>query len=206
MTAQPTVVLVGDSITDAGWRDDLLRLGWGYVRDLASGPLAGCDVVNAGTGGDRVRDLAERWEHDVLVPMPSLVSVYVGINDTWRRYDQGDETSLDAFVDTYATLLATLGQRRIPAVLVEPWVLPVTPDQEEWAEDLAPKQDAVRRLAAERGAAFVALAEPLRTLAASLGGNELVAPDGVHPTPTGHREIARLWWEAAGDAVASLTP
>jgi lysophospholipase L1-like esterase len=197
-----TVVLAGDSITEWGRHDDPDGLGNGYVRLLADGPLRGARVWNAGVGGDRIRDLATRWERDVLLRAPDVVSVYVGVNDTWRRFDQGDETTPAEFEAVYRGLIGPLSAKGTLLVLVEPFVVPVTPDQGRWSDDLAAKQDVVRRLAAATGAVHVATAAPLAELANRVGP-EAVAADGVHPTALGHAELARLWWEAAGDR---LTP
>ena len=192
------VVLAGDSITEWGRRDDPADLGTGYVRLLADGPLAGATVVNAGIGGDRVADLAARWASDVLGRQSDLVSVYVGVNDTWRRYDSGERTTTKEFAAVYRGLLAPLVGRGTALVLVEPFVVPVTPDQARWAEDLGPKQAVVRALADEVGAAFVPLAAPLAALAAEVGADQ-VAADGVHPTALGHRRIADAWWTAVAE-------
>lgn len=200
--AAPHVLLVGDSVTDCGRRSDPDGLGDGYVRMLAEGPLQGVRVTNRGVGGDRAVDLAARWETDVLRERPDVLSVLVGVNDTWRRYDAGSTTAAPAFEATYRSLLGSAlatGVRRL--VLVEPFVLPVTPEQERWwDEDLGAKVEAVRRLAAEHEAVLVPAAVHLTGLATSAGAAALAA-DGVHPTAAGHRALADLWWTAAGGAV-----
>lgn len=190
------VVMAGDSITEWGRRGDPDDLGTGYVRMLADGPLAASTVLNAGVGGDRAVDLAARWHEDVLAHDPDLVSVYVGVNDTWRRFDSGEATTAEEFAAVYRSLLAPLVARGTALVLVEPFVVPVTPDQREWDADLAPKQAVLRALAEDVGAAFVPLAAPMAALAAEVGP-EAVAADGVHPTSLGHARIADAWWAAA---------
>jgi lysophospholipase L1-like esterase len=198
----PHVLLVGDSVTDCGRRTDPDGLGDGYVRLLADGPLRGARVTNRGVGGDRAADLAARWDADVLRARPDVLSVLVGINDTWRRYDSGVPTPAAAFEATYRALLGSAlaaGVRRL--VLVEPFVLPVTPEQERWwDEDLGERVGVVRRLAAEHGATLVPAATHLAALAGRTGAAALAA-DGVHPTPAGHRALADLWWSVAGGAV-----
>ncbi|WP_308160785.1 GDSL-type esterase/lipase family protein [Cellulomonas sp. GbtcB1] len=196
------VLLVGDSVTDCGRRADPEGLGDGYVRLLAEGPLRGCRVTNRGVGGDRAVDLAARWQADVLAERPDVLSVAVGINDTWRRYDRGATTPAEAFEATYRGLLGSAlaaGVRRL--VLVEPFVVPVAAEQERWwDEDLGAKVAVVHRLAAEHGAVLVPAGTHLAALAAEHGAAALAA-DGVHPTPAGHRALADLWWAAAGGAV-----
>jgi lysophospholipase L1-like esterase len=198
----PHVLFVGDSVTDCGRRDDPDGLGDGYVRVLAQGPLRGARVTNRGVAGDRATDLAARWDADVLRMRPDVLSVLVGINDTWRRYDAGVTTPASAFEATCRALLGSAlaaGVRRL--VLVEPFVLPVTPEQERWwDEDLGERVEVVRKLAAEHGATLVPAADHLTALAGTHAPGYLAA-DGVHPTAAGHRALADLWWSVAGSAV-----
>lgn len=189
------VQLTGDSITDAGRRDDPAHLGSGYVRDLARGHLAGSRVTNTGLGGDRLRDLEARWDSDVLAVPSQVLSVYIGINDTWRRFDQGEITEVAEFEAGLRRLLRPWVDHGTSLVLVEPFVLPLLPGQEIWHIDLDPKQAAVRAVAADVGAAFVPLATTMADRAAGLGAEALVI-DGVHPTPLGHAVIADAWWTA----------
>lgn len=185
-----TVVFAGDSVTDCGRRTDPDGLGDGYVRNLCSDlgerrPV----IVNAGISGNRAADLAGRWATDVLAHEPSLVSILIGINDTWRRYDENDPTTPEAFEASYRSLLDPL---TCPVVLMEPFLLPVKDGQEEWREDLDPKLDVVRKLAVEYGAILVPTDVELTKQAASAGAATL-AGDGVHPTAAGHRALADLW-------------
>ncbi|WP_449385695.1 SGNH/GDSL hydrolase family protein [Cellulomonas soli] len=190
-----SVVFAGDSITEWGRHEDPDGWGSGYVGLLARGPLAAATVTNTGVGGDRVRDLQARWADDVLPLQADVLSLYVGVNDTWRRFDQGEETPAEEFEAVLRQLLAPWVERGTQLVLVEPFVVPVEPSQEHWHTDLGPKQEAVRRVAADLDAAHVPLAAPLAALAADLGPHQ-VASDGVHPTPAGHRLLADAWWAA----------
>ena len=200
------ILLIGDSITDAGRRDDPDRhLGQGYVRLVSDALVARGDarpIVNTGVSGDRAVDLRARWERDALAHDPELLSVYVGINDTWRRYDSNDPTSAEDFERTYRSLLSEAQERLTPRmILVEPFVLPVTSEQEQWgAQDLDAKRDVVARLADEFGAAFVPLQSLLLDAAAQHGagraGHAALAEDGVHPTAVGSELIAGAWLTA----------
>ncbi|SKC76690.1 SGNH/GDSL hydrolase family protein [Krasilnikoviella flava] len=196
------LVFVGDSITDAGRdRGDVTSLGDGYVS-LVAADLPKAAVVNLGIGGNRAVDLEERWEREVAPTAPDVLTVYVGVNDTWRRFDAGDPTGAEAFEATYRRLLA-----RVPdsprLVLVEPFLLPVRPEQEAWLEDLEGKRDVVARLAAEFGAALVPL-HSLLTRAARDAGAAALAPDGVHPTPPASRIIADAWLTAYADVAQTI--
>ncbi len=200
------IVFIGDSITDSGRRDDPDRhLGHGYVRLVAHALAARGDtrpIVNTGISGDRAVDLRARWQRDALAHDPELLSVYVGVNDTWRRYDRDDPTTAEAFESTYRALLVEAQERLAPRmILVEPFVLPVTAEQEHWGEaDLDAKRDVVARLAAEFGAAFVPLQSLLLDAAAQhdagRAGHAALAEDGVHPTALGSELIAGAWLAA----------
>jgi lysophospholipase L1-like esterase len=189
-----TVVFAGDSVTDCGRRTDPDGLGDGYVRNLYD-DLSGRyrerrpAIVNAGISGNRAADLADRWSTDVLAHDPSLVSILIGINDTWRRYDENDPTTAESFEASYRALLDPLD---CPVVLMEPFLLPVKDGQDAWREDLDPKLEVVRKLAVEYGAILVPTDVELTKQAASVGAGTL-AGDGVHPSPAGHRALADLW-------------
>ncbi|HEY5230113.1 MAG TPA: SGNH/GDSL hydrolase family protein [Galbitalea sp.] len=190
------VLFIGDSVTDCGRRDDAPDyLGDGYVRLIAD-QLTDRQVINVGISGNRAIDLRDRWHIDVVQQKPDILSVYVGINDTWRRYDSNDPTSAASFEADYRACLADLGGAST-LILVEPFVLPVTEEQEHWHEDLDEKRAVVARLAVEFGAGFVPL-QLLLTTAAEDHGAAALAQDGVHPTELGHRMIAVAWLEVAG--------
>lgn len=195
MELQGCVVFAGDSVTDCGRREDADGLGHGYVRELAGDTrLADCRVVNVGVGGDRLADLEQRWQQDVVAEQPDIVSVLIGINDTWRHFDSGIPSDLDLFAGRYRSLLAALpAHTRI--ILVEPFVVPVSQDQVGWRDDLDPRIAAVAHLAEEFGAVRVPLDGTLNQRAESLGAAEIAA-DGVHPTERGHHEIAAAWLHA----------
>ncbi|MGW5190817.1 SGNH/GDSL hydrolase family protein [Kribbella sp. NPDC004138] len=192
-----TVVFAGDSVTDCGRRTDPSGLGDGYVRELSDelGERRPA-IVNAGISGNRAADLAARWTADVLAHDPSLVSILIGINDTWRRYDENDPTTPEDFEASYRSLLDPLS---CPVVLMEPFLLPVKDGQEEWREDLDPKLEVVRKLAVEYGAILVPTDAELTKQAVSAGAATL-AGDGVHPTAAGHRALADLWRRYVLDA------
>jgi acyl-CoA thioesterase-1 len=185
-----TAVFAGDSVTDGGHRTDPTGLGDTYVRDIAQDLGDGRPrIVNAGTSGNRAVDLVARWSTDVLAFEPSLVSILIGINDTWRRYDKFDPTTVEAFEASYRQLLEPL---RCPLVLVEPFLLQVKPEQAAWREDLDPKIEVVRKLAREYDAILVPADVELNRQAGSVGP-ETLAGDGVHPTAAGHQALADLW-------------
>lgn len=196
-TQAVSILFAGDSVTDCGRREDPRGLGDGYVSVIADqlSPY-GATVGNVGISGDRVVDLARRWSGDVLTSEAQVLSILVGINDTWRRFDSNDPTTAESFEAGYRELLSQARPHFERIVLVQPFLLPVTDDQQDWAGDLQEKQEAVARLAAEFGATLVPAHDRLNALAGERGGNAALADDGVHPTSLGHAELAAIWLEA----------
>jgi lysophospholipase L1-like esterase len=77
------IVFLGDSITQAGAGPR------GYVSLIRNilkekHPDLGIEVIGAGISGNKVPDLQKRLEKDVLARKPTLVVVYIGINDVWH--------------------------------------------------------------------------------------------------------------------------
>ncbi|MEU1506012.1 GDSL-type esterase/lipase family protein [Kitasatospora sp. NPDC005748] len=195
MHPRTTVLFQGDSITEAG-RDRGCPgdLGHGYAA-LAAAGLPGTPVVlNRGVGGDRLADLRERWPTDTLAHRPGLVSVLIGVNDTWRRHDRGLPSPVDRWEQDYHRLLGDLSGHCAPRlVLIEPFLVPVREEQWGWRADLDARIQAVRRLAAAHDAGLLAADGLLNQAARTAGDPALIAADGVHPTPLGHRLLADAW-------------
>ncbi|MDJ0333882.1 SGNH/GDSL hydrolase family protein [Salinibacterium sp. G-O1] len=191
------VVFIGDSITETGRFDEAdAPLGRGYVRLLADHLGPETTVINRGIGGNRIADLQQRWSADAMTHAPTLLSVYIGINDTWRRAEPGEHTSPDEFARAYRDLLdRALASGHPRLVLMEPFLLPLTAAQEAFTDDVDLKRAVVASIASEYGATHVALQAPL-SAAASGQGPAAIAYDGVHPTPYGHSLIASLWRDA----------
>ncbi|WP_345763085.1 SGNH/GDSL hydrolase family protein [Diaminobutyricibacter sp. McL0608] len=192
-----TVLFTGDSITDCHRLEtDVPRLGDGYVRDIAaelSVRLPGIRVLNTGISGNRVPDLEQRWDADCLALRPDVLTILIGINDTWRRYDSDDPTSVDVFEAGYRRLLTRVrDELGCTVALMEPFLTPISKDQDRWREDLDPKIDAVRRLAQQFETVLLPTDRVMNEAAERLGA-AAVAYDGVHPTPLGHRALADTW-------------
>ena len=85
------IVFLGDSITAAAVRPA------GYITlikgalDANAGDL-GVETIGAGISGNKVPNLQQRLEKDVLSKNPTIVFIYIGINDVWHWKKQADGT------------------------------------------------------------------------------------------------------------------
>ena len=90
------ILFQGDSITDAGRdRSDIHHLGSGYpfyaaryIREKY--PQKEFEFLNTGISGDRAESLLARWQTDAVALAPDIISILIGINDTW--HNSGDDT------------------------------------------------------------------------------------------------------------------
>ena len=198
------IVFIGDSITDCGRNyEDASSLGGGYALMVAAQlglqyPEKNLTVYNRGINGNRAVDLQERWDKDCLELNPDWVSIYIGVNDTWRHMDSGQETTAAEFKASLRDLIErTKATGDTKLVLIEPFVLPMPEDRKTWRQDLDPKIHVVRELAREYGAQLVPL-DGLFAAASMKAEPAFWAGDGVHPSPAGHALIADAWLKAAG--------
>lgn len=197
------VLFIGDSITDAGRdrsRDDDLGTGYAMMAGAwftARHPGHRARFLNRGVSGDRVRDLRARWGSDCLALAPQVVSVLIGVNDTWRRYSEDDPTSAADFARDYRHILESARRLGARLVLIEPFLIPLDDAKRAWREDLGPKVDVVRQLAAEFDATLVAVDELFQ---AADVDNRMWTNDGVHLTPFGHALLAQQWLRAVTPA------
>lgn len=191
------LLFLGDSVTDAG-RDfaDGYDLGQGYVKYIADSlKTEDVTVLNRGVSANRVADLHRRIDTDAIEFTPDVVTILIGINDTWFSFSRWEDTSVTAFKEVYRVILTRIKvETNAEIVLMEPFVLPYPEDRKAWRGDLDPKIGAVRELAAEFGATLIPLDGLMNALAIKHGPTFL-AEDGVHPTKAGHEAIASTWLE-----------
>ncbi|WP_228981136.1 SGNH/GDSL hydrolase family protein [Streptomyces sp. DH12] len=205
------ILFQGDSVTDCGrdrsaGADVNAALGHGYVhlvaaRATARAPGHRWRFSNRGAAGDKIAELAARWQADTLDPAPDLLSVLVGVNDAWRVVDgECGDIDADGFHAAYDALLTRTRQALPDAriVLCEPFSLPGGPDSdfdEALAAQVLLRQKAVAELAAAHRAEHVRL-QPVFDEAARRAPAVHWLYDGVHPTPAGHQLLADAWISA----------
>lgn len=202
--ASQRILFQGDSITDCGRdRNDPQSLGNGYASMVAATALAqepdlDVEFLNRGVSGNRVYDLEARWTEDCIALAPDIVSIMIGINDTWRRYDSSLVSAIDKFETSLARICARVAvETEASLVLLEPFVLPVPEDRIAWREDLDPRIQAVRRVARRYNATLVPL-DGIFAAASCRREPAFWAADGVHPSAAGHALIAQAVAHALG--------
>lgn len=204
-TDEKTVILFqGDSVTDCDRsRDDDSYLGCGYVNMIAQRlEGTGCKIYNRGVSGNRLCDVVARKETDIFDIKPDIFSILIGVNDTWRRYDENNPETAEEFEAIYRPLLEEIKERLpgVPIIMMSPFILEV-PDKKAWIEeDLCFKQEVVRKLAKEFADIYIPLDEIFKEEFDKHDDIYYLSGDGVHPNEIGHTLIADLWLDAIAQA------
>ena len=195
------ILFQGDSITDAGRdRSDYHELGKGYPFYAAKyiredNPDADFEFINLGISGNQTIDLVNRVQSDFVDIKPDVVSILIGINDTWHRADNRKWLGNDVFEANYRKVLTEIKEKtNAKIIILEPFLL-YAPEKEYFRVDLNPKIDIIRKLAKE----FADLYIPLDGLfaSASIGEDDLYwSEDGVHPNDNGSEFIGDIYADA----------
>jgi lysophospholipase L1-like esterase len=178
------------------------EVGFGYVRLIrdylrAAKPQNAPQVINMGISGNKITDLADRWEHDVIRKIPDVLSIKVAINDVWHGLqDVHAGVPADEFRRIYAQLLQQVRDRlpECTIVLCEPTVIDA-PVHERGNEFLAPYIKAIRELGEEFDVSAIIPLHGAFVIATKQRPDIQWTTDGVHPTSSGHMLIARTWLE-----------
>ncbi len=203
------VVFQGDSITDAGRDKDeqgantARSLGNGYAalaaaRLLGQRPTEAWTCYNRGISGNKVYQLAERWEDDCLALSPSVLSILIGVNDFWHKLNGNYDGTPEIYEGDLRALLERT-RTRLPDVrfiVGEPFaVAGGTAIHEGWYPDFPRYQQAARRVADAFSAEWI----PFQALFDTALEKAPVAywcPDGVHPALAGSSLMAEAWGTA----------
>jgi lysophospholipase L1-like esterase len=117
------IVFLGDSITAGGVSPK------GFVT-LIKNELAekhkelGIEVIGAGVSGNKVPDLQRRLEKDVLSKKPTLVVIYIGINDVWHgEKDPAKGTTPDKYEAGLKEIIGKIQAAGARVILCTPSVI-----------------------------------------------------------------------------------
>lgn len=205
-----TILFQGDSITDAGRkRDDAAAnspaaFGRGYAWLAAARLLVdhagdNLKLYNRGISGNKVDQLAERWQADCLDLKPDVLSILIGVNDFVHNLPNDFEAMLKKYDTDYRALLKRTKESlpKIKLILCEPFLLKCGPVKDAWLPKFEGYRAAAKKIAADNGAAFMPF-QAMFDAAARIAPPELWAADGVHPTPDGAAFMAHAWLQGAG--------
>lgn len=197
----------GDSITDAG-RDRRSEnkanhagmLGRGYPHIIAGQALAklpakDLKIYNRGISGNKVPDLAARWDKDCIALKPTILSILIGVNDIWHKLNGNYDGTVGTYQKGFAALIERTKKKlpEVKIVICEPFVLRCGAVKDNWFPEFDQRRAAAKKVASDTGALFVAYQTMFDEAVAAGSKPQYWAADGVHPTVAGHTLMANAW-------------
>jgi lysophospholipase L1-like esterase len=201
-----TILFQGDSITDAG-RDKEKELpnnarsfGPGYAFLAASAllnelPEKNLTIYNRGISGNKVFQLADRWQKDCIDLKPNVLSILIGVNDYWHKRNGQYDGTVEVYENDFRKLLKSTKEKlpNVKLVICEPfYVLNTSAVDETWAKPMKEYQAAAKKIAGEFGALWVPFQQVFDEAVKHAPATYWTG-DGVHPVMPGAQLMAEAW-------------
>lgn len=203
------VLFQGDSITDAGREKEkqlpnsAASFGTGYALMsgaslLNSEASKNLNIYNRGISGNKVYQLADRWQKDCFDLKPNLLSILIGVNDFWHKLNGKYDGTIEKYENDYRQLL-TLTTKMIPnirLVICEPFAVKgVKAVDDKWYPEFDLYRASAKKLANEFETIFIPYQDIFDEAQKHAPGNYWTA-DGVHPSMAGSSLMAEAWLKA----------
>jgi lysophospholipase L1-like esterase len=206
---EQVILFQGDSITDSGRNKE--DTGFNTARNLGSGypMLAGAAILNKyealnlkiynkGISGNKVFQLAERWDKDCLELKPDVLSILIGVNDIWHKLNGTYNGTAEIYRNDYIALL----ERTIKAlpnvklIICEPFAVKgVKAVDDKWYPEFFDYQKAAKDIARQFKATFIPF-QSVYDEAQKRAPGSYWTGDGVHPSLAGAQLMAKAWMKA----------
>jgi len=202
------IIFLGDSITAGGGGTK------GYITlatkaITAAHPDFGLVTMNKGISGNKVPDLQGRLEKDVISQKPTIVFIYIGINDVWhwKKLPDGKMaggTPKDKYEEGLKDILNRITQAGARAILCTPTVIGEkaagTNDRDAMLDEYS---EISRKVAAETKTPLVDLHKAcFEYLKANNPDNKdrgVLTADSVHLSDAGNKLVAEQMLKALGE-------
>lgn len=197
------IAFFGDSITQGGARPG------GYVaiieqalqKNLADREIK---IIPAGISGHKVPDLQKRLDRDVLSKNPTIVFIYIGINDVWHS-QSGRGTAKDVYEAGLNDLIDKMQEAGATVVLATPSVIGEKAYGENKLDEmLAEYANISRKVAQEQGVTLCDLRAAFEAYLKEHNPDNkdrgILTGDGVHLSADGNKFVAN---EAAKSIAAA---
>ena len=212
-TEGDVVLFQGDSITDAGRNreqelpNNAWSFGIGYANHIGSWlleamPEKNLTIYNRGISGNKVYQLADRWEKDCLDLKPNVLSILIGVNDYWHFRNGEYDGTPEIYENDFRKLLIRTREALpdLKLLICQPFILTGTRAVDEsWVKPFSEYQANAKKISDEFGAIWVPFQEAFDK-AVKLADPTYWAGDGVHPSMAGAQLMAKTWLEALNKA------
>ena len=204
------IVFTGDSVTDFQRKRPVGEglwegVGTGYVRQIhtlmnALHPETVIRISNTGISGNNILDLKARWQQDVLDLKPDWVSMMIGINDVWRKFDEPDifegHITRQQYETAYREIIEQTLSKVKGMIVMTPYFMEPN-RQDPMRADMDVLGSVVKKLAAEYGLICVDTQQAFDDYF-QYRHPDYIAWDRVHPNQAGAMILAKAWLKAVG--------
>jgi len=209
LNSNDIILFQGDSITDAG--RDRKNMSFNHPAALGSGyaylaaadllykhPSKNFKIYNKGISGNKVYQLAERWDSDCLELKPNILSILIGVNDFWHMLNGRYDGTIETYRNDYIKLLERTKNALpdVKLIIGEPFAVNrIKAVNDKWFPAFNEYRHAAREIAQRFNAVFVPYQSVFDKAEKSAPGSYWTG-DGVHPTIAGARLMAEAWLNA----------
>ena len=155
-------------------------------------------IYNRGISGNKVFQLAERWQEDTLDLKPDVVSILVGVNDFWHTLSGAYKGTLKNYEDDFRSLLDRTKQAlpTVKLIIGEPFAVPgIKAVDDKWFPAFNDYRRVAREVAEHYKASFIPY-QNIFDKALTRAPGSYWTSDGVHPTLAGAQLMAGAWIKA----------
>ena len=204
------LVFLGDSITAAAVRPQ------GFITLVTKSietthPDLGIETFGAGISGNKVPNLQKRLEKDVLAKKPTIVFIYIGINDVWhwKKNKEGKMaggTPKEIFESGLKEIIGKINDAGARVILCTPSVIGEMAAGENDRDEMLEEYSAIsRKVAADTDSQLVdlrkAFLDHLKENNPDNVRKGILTGDGVHLNPAGNAFVAKEMGKAIGITV-----
>ena len=188
------IIFFGDSITELGSKPK------GYValiKKAIADKYPSIEIINAGISGNKVTDLQKRVDKDVVALNPTVVFIYIGINDVWHSILQDHRgTPKDVYESGLQELIVKIKNTGAHVILCTPSVIGEKADgTNQLDNELDEYSEVSRRIAGTTGAGLLDLRKVfIKYLKENNPANKeskILTLDGVHLSHMGNKLVAQ---------------
>jgi lysophospholipase L1-like esterase len=154
-------------------------------------------IFNKGISGNKVYQLAERWDKDCLDLKPDILSILIGVNDFWHKLNGTYNGTVDIYRNDYIALLERTKKAlpNVKLIICEPFAVPgVKAVDQKWYPDFYGYQKAAREIADKFNATFIPFQKIFDEGLKQAQGSYWTG-DGVHPSLAGAQLMTEAWTE-----------
>ena len=208
LSGNEIILFQGDSITDAGRnREDkdpnssgAMGNGYAFIASselLYENPQKNLKFFNRGISGDKVFQLADRWDRDCLSLKPDVLSVLVGVNDYWHMAKHGYAGTIETYINDYTSLIERTLEAlpHVKIIIGEPFaIVGLSAVDESWFPAFNAYQKAAKDISRKFNTWFIPYQSIFEEAIKKAPGSYWTH-DGVHPSLAGSQLMAAAWLE-----------